>query len=79
MSTLKTILIGVVIFIITSLLGWIAISVKDVTQLKDDNKTKWEIYEQQRIQIISMLQNEIDKRHELEIEIVKLQTKLDQR
>ena len=75
MSTLKTILIGIVIFIITSLLGWIGWNTRDVPNLNE----KFENVKTQLDRHDELFNQEIEKRHLMEIEIVKLQTKLDQR
>jgi hypothetical protein len=67
---LSDIIKSIVVTIIVGLLTWIALSVKDVPQLKDDNKNQHDRYDE-------LIQQEIDKRIELEKQILILQTRLE--
>lgn len=68
--SLSDIIKSIVVTIIVGLLTWIALSVKDVPQLKDDNKNQHDRYDE-------LIDQEIQKRIELEKQILILQTRLE--
>ena len=74
---LKNILIGIAMFVITSLLGWIGYNTMDVPYMKETTREKFDDVKIQNDRQDEIIQQEIEKVHRMEIEIATLKAKLD--